>query len=146
MKMEPQKPMDEWEAIENVPDALKLKTIYAMITRSTMIAIANNFHLMALINQLHDKGVIDKSLVEQEAGRGGAEIMKELLRMSDEMEKDIEAESKQIYMMKKQDAAMRSQMLSADIPGGGQTESESVGSASTDQSDTAPGGGGVSAG
>jgi hypothetical protein len=108
MKMD-KKTMDEWQSIENVPDALKLKTIYMMIIRSTMLAISSNFHMMALINQLHDKGVIDKAAVEAEAAASGQQIQNELFRMQEEMEKDINKEARDIYVREQHDAFLRAQ-------------------------------------
>jgi hypothetical protein len=90
-------------SVRDVPDSIKWKTLYMMLVRITTVSMANSFQLLALVDSLHEKGVIDKNAVELAALKQGHELTSQILALSDELELEVyrEARDLQIQEMKK---------------------------------------------
>lgn len=95
--------LDPLSNIKDVPDGIKWKTMYMMLLRASTISIQNGFHVMALLDELGKKGLIDKEAIEKKATELGEEVTKQVMAMADEMELDIFRESRNIYMKEKLD-------------------------------------------
>lgn len=84
--------------VRDVPDSIKWKTLYMMLVRITTVAMANSFQLLALVDNLHEKGLIDKNVVELAAIKQGHEMTQQILALSDELELEVYREARDIQI------------------------------------------------
>ena len=82
------------EQQKNEVTSEQYKLLLMMLTRSTQIAMAASYFTIQLIETLHEKGIIDKSDIEQKALKMGYSVLKSIEEQADALEAEIKKEKK----------------------------------------------------
>jgi hypothetical protein len=88
--------VDNLDALADIPDSLRWKSLYMMLIRATMVGISNSFQILALVDALHEAGVIDKGKLEADTVKRGHEINTQIMALADEVELEIFRESRDL--------------------------------------------------